>query len=70
MSNLDLVFIDTAGRNYKEERYVNDLKQMINFDEEVESFLVLSLTSKERDMELIIEQFKDIPIDKVHLYQD
>ena len=64
LSHLDLVFIDTAGRNYKEEKYVDDLKQMINFDEEVESFLVLSLTSKEKDMERIIEQFKDISIDK------
>jgi len=64
MSNLDLVFIDTAGRNYKEEKYVNDLKELINFDEEVESFLVLSLTSKEKDMEIIIKQFSDIPINK------
>ena len=37
--HLDLVFIDTAGRNYKEAKYVNDLKKMINFDEEVESYL-------------------------------
>lgn len=64
MSNLDLVFIDTAGRNYKEEKYVDDLKQLINFDEEVESFLVLALTSKEKDMERIIEQFEDFPIQK------
>ncbi len=63
-SSLDLVFIDTAGRNYKEERYINDLKQLINFNEEVESFLVLSLTSKEKDMNRIVEQFKDIPIDR------
>ena len=61
---LDIIFIDTAGRNYKEAKYVNDLKRLINFSEEVESFLVLSLTAKERDIESIIEQFKDIPIEK------
>ncbi|CAM5185748.1 Flagellar biosynthesis protein FlhF OS=Ureibacillus acetophenoni OX=614649 GN=SAMN05877842_101489 PE=3 SV=1 [Ureibacillus acetophenoni] len=64
LSNLDLIMIDTAGRNYKEEKYVNDLKQLINFDEEVESFLLLSLTSKEKDMEKIIDQFKDVPFQK------
>ncbi|HWK22279.1 MAG TPA: flagellar biosynthesis protein FlhF [Ureibacillus sp.] len=62
--HLDLVFIDTAGRNYKEAKYVDDLKQMINFDEEVEAFLVLALTSKERDMETIIQQFSEIAIGK------
>nr|WP_106784226.1 flagellar biosynthesis protein FlhF [Lysinibacillus timonensis] len=64
MANVDLVFIDTAGRNYKEKKYVNDLKQMIQFDEEVESFLLLSLTAKENDMESIADQFNNIPIDK------
>lgn len=64
LSHLDLVFIDTAGRNYKEAKYVNDLKKMINFDDEVESFLVLSLTAKENDMETIVQQFNEIPIEK------
>ncbi|MDM5332742.1 flagellar biosynthesis protein FlhF [Ureibacillus composti] len=62
--HLDLIFIDTAGRNYKEAKYVNDLKKLIEFDEEVESFLVLSLTAKEKDMETITEQFGEIPIEK------
>ncbi|MCP1144062.1 flagellar biosynthesis protein FlhF [Lysinibacillus endophyticus] len=64
MENLDLVFIDTAGRNYKEAKYVNDLKKIINFDDDVESYLVLSLTSKEQDMEAIIQQFHEFPIGK------
>ncbi|MFC7685401.1 flagellar biosynthesis protein FlhF [Ureibacillus sp. GCM10028918] len=63
-AHLDLVFIDTAGRNYKEAKYVDDLMQMINFDEEVESYLVLALTAKEQDMESIIQQFSEIPIGK------
>ena len=64
MENLDLVFIDTAGRNYKEAKYVDDLKKIINFDDDVESYLVLSLTSKEQDMEAIIQQFHEFPIGK------
>lgn len=64
LSNVDIVFIDTAGRNYKEAKYVDDLRNIINFDDDVESYLVLSLTAKEKDMESIIEQFQQIPIEK------
>ena len=64
LAHLDLVFIDTAGRNYKEAKYVEDLQNLIDFNSEVESLLVLSLTSKERDLETIIEQFDKIMIGK------
>ncbi|MDF2066031.1 flagellar biosynthesis protein FlhF [Bacillus sp. Cr_A10] len=61
---LDLVFIDTAGRNYKEIKFVEDLQKLINLEENTETFLVLSTTSKQKDMEVIIEQFMDFPIEK------
>ena len=64
LSHLDLVFIDTAGRNYREAKYVNDLKTLMNFDQDVESYLVMALTAKEKDMETIIQQFSEIPIGK------
>lgn len=62
---LDLVFIDTAGRNYKEVKFVEDLQKLIDFKDNTETFLVLSSTSKERDMEVIIEQFTEFPIEKL-----
>lgn len=61
---MDLIFIDTAGRNYKEAKYVDDLKSLIQFSEQVESYLVLSLTSKQKDLEAIIEQFTNLHIEK------
>ncbi|MEG0260451.1 MAG: flagellar biosynthesis protein FlhF, partial [Lysinibacillus sp.] len=64
LSHLDLIFIDTAGRNYKEARYVDDLQRLIKFNEEAESFLVLSMTGKERDMEAIVDQFCHLDIEK------
>ena len=67
LSYLDLVFIDTAGRNYKEVKYIDDLQKLINFNEEIESYLVLSITAKEKDMEKIIEQFSKIPIENLFL---
>lgn len=64
LDNLDLVFIDTAGRNYKEVKFVEDLTELIDFSLDMESFLVLSTTSKEEDMKVIIEQFKNFSIEK------
>ena len=51
-------------RNYKEEKYVDDLQSIINFEEDAESYLVLSLTAKERDLEMIIDQFERVSINK------
>lgn len=61
----DIVFIDTAGRNFRNRGYVNDLKKTIDFDRDMETYLVLSLTSKQRDMEEIFEQFSLINIDRL-----
>lgn len=60
----DVVFIDTAGRNFRNQKYVNDLNDVIDFSEEMETFLVLALTSKQKDMEEIRKQFSLIHIDK------
>jgi flagellar biosynthesis protein FlhF len=64
LAHLDLIFIDTAGRNYKEQKYVDDIQKLIRFDETSESYLVLSMTAKQKDLEMIIEQFSHLPIEK------
>ena len=61
----DHVFIDTAGRNFRNRKYVEDLKNIIDFKQNMETFLVLSLTSKQIDMEEIFQQFSTITIDKL-----
>jgi flagellar biosynthesis protein FlhF len=60
----DVVFIDTAGRNFREEKYVQDLAKIIDFKNDMETFLVLSMTSKEKDLNDIINNFSTIPIEK------
>ena len=62
--HLDIVFIDTAGRNYKETKFVRDLQKLMDFEVNTETFLVLSSTSKQKDMEVIIDQFSEFPIEK------
>jgi flagellar biosynthesis protein FlhF len=63
-SDYDLVFIDTAGRNFRNQKYVNDLKNVIDFGKDMETYLVLALTAKQKDMEEIRKQFSLIHIDK------
>ncbi|WP_350302014.1 flagellar biosynthesis protein FlhF [Peribacillus frigoritolerans] len=64
-SHYDFVFIDTAGRNFRNPQYVKDLNEIIHFTDEMETYLVLSLTSKQKDMEDIYRQFAAIPIKQV-----
>ncbi|MEH7382541.1 flagellar biosynthesis protein FlhF [Bacillus sp. JJ1533] len=60
----DVVFIDTAGRNFRNEKYIDDLNNLIHFSNDMETFLVLSLTSKMNDMKVIYDQFSKITISK------
>lgn len=63
-ADLDYVFIDTAGRNYKESKFVEDLQDIVDFSLDMETFLVLSMTSKEEDMRVIVDQFQTFSIEK------
>lgn len=62
LSHLDVVFIDTAGRNFLNEEFVRDLQAVIDFKSEMDTFLVLSLTSKINDMKKITDQFWKVGI--------
>jgi flagellar biosynthesis protein FlhF len=61
----DFIFIDTAGRNFLESQYVKDLQSIIDFSEEMETFLVLAATAKPSDMLAVYEQFSVLPINKL-----
>ncbi|MFC4683369.1 flagellar biosynthesis protein FlhF [Exiguobacterium sp. s149] len=57
----DIILIDTAGRNFRDEAYVEQFERHHDFSETSLS-LVLSLTSKMRDMEMIYRQFEPLPL--------
>ncbi len=63
-SSYDIVLIDTSGRNFRNKQYVDDLFNVLDFKIEMETYLVLALTSKQKDMEEIFKQFSSIKIDK------
>ncbi len=63
LESCDVILIDTAGRNFRNQQYVEDLKKVVDYKREMETLLVLSLTAKQEDMEDIYQQFSTIDID-------
>ncbi|KZE65888.1 hypothetical protein AWM68_05780 [Fictibacillus phosphorivorans] len=61
----DLVLVDSAGRNFLNRFYIEELQRIVNFDKDMKNYLVLALTSKYKDMETIYNQFKSLPVHKV-----
>ncbi|MFD1018200.1 flagellar biosynthesis protein FlhF [Thalassobacillus hwangdonensis] len=61
----DLVLVDTAGRNFRDPHYVKELGKVIDFNEDMETHLVLSLTSRYNDMQEIFDRFQHVGIDRL-----
>lgn len=61
---IDMIFIDTAGRSHKDEKQKNELFELINSVDEnkydVEKYLVLSVTTKYKDLLNIVDAFKEV----------
>ncbi|MBW2187298.1 MAG: AAA family ATPase, partial [Deltaproteobacteria bacterium] len=49
-SNKDLILIDTAGRSPKDDVSLNELQNFLDVDPAIEPHLVLSATTRERDL--------------------
>ena len=53
----DYILIDTAGRSHKSKELKSDYDELKNYLNEVEIFLVLSMTTSYRDLKSIIESY-------------
>lgn len=62
-----IVYMDSAGRNYLENKYIDEINQFLRYDVPQENYLVLSMTTRWRDMRVIVEQMKSVPVDKLIL---
>lgn len=67
LNGCDVVFMDSAGRNYLEGEYIEEINQYLRLDVPQENYLVLSMTTRWRDMKKIVDQMKTVPIDKLIL---
>lgn len=65
LESCDLIFMDTAGRNFRNEMYVSELNAFLQSEGKSETFLVLSLANKYKDMKVITENFMTYKLDKV-----
>ncbi|NDI33372.1 flagellar biosynthesis protein FlhF [Chengkuizengella sediminis] len=65
LQDVDVILMDTAGRNFRNEMNVSELKSLLKTEEQSETYLVLSLTTKYRDMKTITHNFMKFGIDKV-----
>lgn len=63
----DVILIDTAGRNYQQLQYIEELQQLLPEGQHIHTTLVLSLTAKFEDMVQIIKNFEMLPIDELLL---
>jgi len=62
-SGYDLILVDTAGRNFRDEKYIKELEKNVDID--TKTFLVLSLTAKPNDIVDIYHQFQHLSIHEV-----
>ncbi|MEK8130214.1 flagellar biosynthesis protein FlhF [Paenibacillus filicis] len=65
LKDCDLIFMDTAGRNFRNEMYVSELNALLRSGGKSETFLVLSLTTKYKDIKAITSNFNKFKLDKV-----
>ena len=56
----DYIFIDTAGRNYRNTQYVEELLQLIEQDEELVTYAVISLSGKLEDIEATLDALEPL----------
>lgn len=61
----DLIIMDTAGRNYRNELLVSELQSLFGHAGDSETYLVLSLASKTQDMMKVTEHFSKYDLDKI-----
>ncbi|EHS57888.1 flagellar biosynthesis protein FlhF [Paenibacillus sp. Aloe-11] len=65
LEHCDLILMDTAGRNYRNELLVSELQSLLSPIKESETYLVLSMTSKSKDMLNITGHFSKFGLGKV-----
>jgi len=61
-SHQDLLLIDTAGRSPKHGSQLEELKDVLTVHPQIENHLILSATTKDKDLDLIVDRFRLFPI--------
>jgi len=65
LDDRDMIFMDTAGRNFRNELFVSEVNSLLSQSANSDTYLVLSLTAKTKDMEAVASRFLQYGIDKL-----
>lgn len=65
LEDRELIFMDTAGRNFRNELYVSEVNSLLVAKQASETYLVFSLTGRTKDMAAVAESFAKFGIHKV-----
>ncbi|MFK9090593.1 flagellar biosynthesis protein FlhF [Bacillus salipaludis] len=65
LAHYDLIYMDTTGRNYKEVKYRESINEFLNHPLESDNYLVLSLTTKFEDLQILLNEFRESPVQKL-----
>lgn len=65
LEDRELIFMDTAGRNFRHELPVSEVNSLLQSNDRSETYLVLSLTGKYKDMSAVAEHFVKYGIQSV-----
>lgn len=64
-TDCDLILIDTAGRSHKDSEKLEEMKLFLENTIQADIYLCLSATTKDRELEVILNRFSIFPISKV-----
>jgi len=64
-ASCDLIFVDTAGRSHKDKEKLDEMKNFLDNRIPIEVYLCLSATTKDRELEEILNRFRIFQISKV-----
>jgi flagellar biosynthetic protein FlhF len=65
LEDRELIYMDTAGRNFRNELHVSEVNSLLQSNEQSETVLVLSLTGKTKDMMAVADNFVKYGVRKV-----
>ncbi len=60
-----LIFIDTAGRNPRDQDRLLEMKSFLDVDPAIETHLCLAATTRDRELEQIFQRFSTLPVSRV-----
>ncbi|NIK68846.1 flagellar biosynthesis protein FlhF [Paenibacillus sp. BK720] len=65
LEDRELIYMDTAGRNFRNELHVSEVNSLLQSSHQSETVLVLSLTGKTKDMMAVADNFVKYGVRKV-----